>query len=1185
MSFTHLHLHTGYSILDGAGRIEDIIKRAKDIGQKSIAITDHGVMYGAVEFFETAISNGIKPIIGCEVYVVSGSRLERNKDEERYHLILLCENDLGYRNLLKIVSTGFVDGFYYKPRVDYETLSKYHEGLICLSACLAGEVQKELVRGNFYEARLRAENYINIFGKNNFFIEIQNHNLADEQKIHTDLIRLAKTLDVLVVATNDVHYTLPEDAFAHDCLLCMQTNKKLADADRMKYVGNNYYIKTEEEMLNDFKFYEEAVYNTQVIADRCNVTMEFNSNHYADILKNINRVKENEGKDFSSFVKKCEYHVPKFKIPDGETNVNYLKKLLEEGLNERYKEVTEEIRNRVDYELKIIIDMGFVDYFLIVWDYINYAKQNNIPVGPGRGSAAGSIIAYLLKITDVDPIKHKLIFERFLNPYRFSMPDIDTDFSNEGRDDVINYVREKYGDDHVAQIVTFTTLGAKNVIKSVGRVMDVPYARMGAITKMLPKFMQKNKGLYELLNDDIEEYSTNERMGILNFRDEYNSDSQVKYIIDTAMRIEKIPSAASIHASGVLIAKDVVTNFVPLSRSKEDIITTEYTMTDLEHLGMLKMDFLGLRNLDVIKHCVEDIKTNLNIDVDIDNIDYEDQKVYDMISEGDTLGVFQLESDGMTNFMKRLKPSCLEDIIAGISLYRPGPMQYIPKYIQGKKNKNSIKYDCDELIEILSPTYGCITYQEQVMQIVQKLAGYSFGRADIVRYAMAKKKTDILVEERKTFLYGNSEFNIDGCIKRGISEKVANKIFDDMMEFAKYAFNKPHAVSYAILGYQTAYLKHYYRLYFYTSMCNSVIEKNEELQNYVNAILYEGIKILPPDVNKSKVNFTVEGDNIRMGFAALKGIGQNVASDILEEREKNGPYDGFVRTIKRFIKVKVNKKAIENLIWCGAFDEFYGNRNQKINTYFKIDDKDTGPTIFDFLHEDVIEEDEDKKLIDTVKNIKEMQHELLLFLEKDICGIYLSGSPLLRYKDYIEKNVTLNSNDLFIESDENGEIVEKASIDGDRIKTLVVINDVIIRIKNSRWATLHVEDMNREFNVIIFGKLLNEVEEILEKNNIVVVEGRVQFRDNGSAGEIVADKVRLIQKTVWIRIKSREEYESKKEDIRDLFFKYTGQDKCNIYIEDDKQTEDLGFGVNVNENLISDLNIMFNEDDVKVTYK
>ena len=964
MSFTHLHLHTSYSLLDGAGKINEMVDRAIVLGQKAIAITDHGVMYGVVEFFKTCLKKGIKPIIGSEIYVVKGSRFEKQPNENRYHLILLCENDIGYKNLIKIVSSGFTEGFYYKPRVDYEILSKYSEGIICLTACVAGEVPQALLKGDYNEAKIRAENLKRIFGDDNFFIEIQNHGIRDELFIHPDLIRLSKELGVPLVATNDCHYTMKEDSFAHDCLIALQTGKKVSDTNRMMYEKEKYYITSEDEMKELFRFCPEAVENTKIIADRCNVNIEFTKTAYEGLIDAIDKLKKDNKNDIDieslkSMVRKCEYHVPTFKIPDGYDNVQYLRHLANTGLEKKYnlKECknANEIKQRLNYELDMIIKMGFVDYFLIVADYIHFAKTHDIPVGPGRGSAVGSIVSYVLDITDIDPLKFSLFFERFLNPERVSMPDIDTDFCIYGRDDVINYVKETYGKLNVAQIVTFDTLASRAVIKDIGRVLEVPLTKTTAITKLIAKrnmTNQKSANLDDMLHADINMFADSDQANVLEFRSMYSEDDETKLIIDTALRIEGIPRNASVHASGVLIAPDDISNFVPFARGKEEIsnsnirneqkntdelyLVTEYDMKTLEELGLLKMDFLGLRNVTAIKECLTMIEENKNLSIDIKNIPYDDENVYKMIASGDTLGVFQLESAGMTQFMKQLKPTVLEDLIAGISLYRPGPMDFIPRYVEGKRNSKNITYEHEKLKKILEPTYGCIVYQEQVMQIVQELAGYTLGMADGVRRIMSKKQPDALKAEETNFIYGNIEKGIIGCVANGIDKNIAKNIFDKLTQFASYAFNKSHAAAYATLAYQTAYLKYYYKVEFFTSICNSIIFERDKLAKYVGAVLLSGIKILPVDINKSFDEYTVEGENIRMGFAALKKVGANISQAIILEREKNGPFESFVDAIVRLNNAGCNKNSFESLIMCGAFDEFKGNRNQKIHMYPKI---------------------------------------------------------------------------------------------------------------------------------------------------------------------------------------------------------------------------------------------------------
>ena len=821
MNFAHLHVHTEYSLLDGSSKIKEITKRAKELGMNSLAITDHGVMYGCIDFYRAALENGIKPIIGCEVYVAPGSRFEKeagDNEDRYYHLILLAENNEGYANLCKIVSKGFVEGFYYKPRVDYEVLEKYHEGIICLSACLAGEVQKYLARGEYEKGKEAALKYEKIFGKGNYFLEMQDHGIPEQATVNQQLMRMSEELEIDLVCTNDVHYTFADDVEAHDILLCIQTGKKKADEDRMRYEGGQFYLKSPEEMYQLFKYAPQAMENTQKIADRCNVTFEFG------VTK-----------------------IPNFPVPEGYTSWTYLKELCETGLHNRYPvfkgEVDqnchltkEELEERLNYELNTIKNMGYIEYFLIVWDFIHYAKSNGIAVGPGRGSAAGSIVSYCLEITDIEPMRYNLLFERFLNPERVSMPDIDVDFCIERRQEVIDYVGRKYGKDHVAQIVTFGTLKARGVIRDVGRVLDMPYAQVDNIAKMIPQ--ELNITLDGALKQNRE------------LKTLYDSDPEVKYLIDMSRRLEGLPRHASMHAAGVVICGKPVDEYVPLSRAADGSITTQYIMTTLEELGLLKMDFLGLRNLTVIQNAQRFIKKNRGIELDLMKIDYNDKKVLDYIGTGNTEGIFQLESAGMKNFMKELKPQSLEDIIAGIALYRPGPMDFIPKYLEGKNNRDSVTYDCPQLIPILEPTYGCIVYQEQVMQIVRDLAGYSLGRSDLLRRAMSKKKQAVMEKERQSFVYGNREEGVKGCIKNGISEEIANKIYDEMIDFAKYAFNKSHAAAYGVVAYQTAYLKYYYAAEFMAAMLTSVMDISTKVAEYVYSCRSMGIEILPPDINE-----------------------------------------------------------------------------------------------------------------------------------------------------------------------------------------------------------------------------------------------------------------------------------------------------------------------------------------------
>ena len=896
MNFAHLHVHTEYSLLDGSNKIKEYVARVKELGMNSAAITDHGVMFGVIDFYRAAKAEGIKPILGCEVYVAPGSRFEKEagtNEDRYYHLVLLAENNQGYANLVKIVSKGFVEGYYYKPRVDLELLEQYHEGIIALSACLAGEVQRNLARTMYEEAQRAAERYENIFGKDNFFLELQDHGIPEQGMVNQQLLRLSQETGIALVATNDVHYTFAEDEKPHDILLCIQTGKKLDDENRMRYEGGQYYVKSPEEMAALFPYALQALENTQKIADRCNVEIEFG------VTK-----------------------LPRYDVPEGYTSWEYLNKLCFEGLESRYVPVTEELKERLTYELDVIRTMGYVDYFLIVWDFIKYARDHDIMVGPGRGSAAGSIVSYTLGITDIDPIKYQLLFERFLNPERVSMPDIDIDFCFERRQEVIDYVVRKYGADRVVQIVTFGTMAARGVIRDVGRVMDLPYAFVDSIAKMIPT--ELNITLTKALNMNPE------------LKNVYDNDPQVKELIDMSLRLEGLPRHTSMHSAGVVISQKSVDEYVPLSLGADGAVTTQFTMTTLEELGLLKMDFLGLRTLTVIQNATRLAEKSAGKIIDMHAIDYNDKAVLDSIGTGKTDGVFQLESNGMKSFMKELKPQNLEDIIAGISLYRPGPMDFIPQYIKGKNDKDSITYDCPQLEAILKPTYGCIVYQEQVMQIVRDLAGYTLGRSDLVRRAMSKKKGDVMQRERQNFVYGNEEEGVPGCIANGISEQIANKIYDEMIDFAKYAFNKSHAAAYAVVAYQTAYLKYYYPVEFMAALMTSVIDNPGKVSEYIYACRQMGIKILPPDINEGEGNFSVDGGNIRYGLAAIKSIGRPVIESIIKEREIGGRYTTLKNFIERLSSKEVNKRTIENFIKSGAFDSLAGTRKQKMMIYIQI---------------------------------------------------------------------------------------------------------------------------------------------------------------------------------------------------------------------------------------------------------
>lgn len=957
MSFTHLHVHTEYSLLDGSNKIKEYVSRVKELGMNSAAITDHGVMYGVIDFYKAARAAGIKPILGCEVYVAPGSRFDRelsHGDDRYYHLVLLAENNKGYQNLMKIVSKGFVEGYYYKPRVDMEVLETYHEGIIALSACLAGEVQRYLVRGLYEEAKETAYKYEKCFGKGNFFLELQDHGIPEQKTVNAGLMRMSQETGIELVATNDVHYTYAEDAEPHDILLCLQTGKKLSDENRMRYEGGQYFVKSEEEMRALFPYAAQAIDNTQKIADRCNVEIEFG------VTK-----------------------LPHFDVPEGYDSWTYLNKLCHEGLVRRYPDKHEELLPKLDYELSVIQKMGYVDYFLIVWDFINYARTHGIPVGPGRGSAAGSLVSYTTGITNIDPIRYNLLFERFLNPERVTMPDIDIDFCYERRSEVIDYVIEKYGKDCVTQIVTFGTLAARGVIRDVGRVMDLPYNFCDTIAKNIPNELNITIDKALIMNPEL--------------RSMYESDETVKRLIDMAKRLEGLPRHTSMHAAGVVISQKAMDEYVPLSRSSDGTITTQFVMTTIEELGLLKMDFLGLRTLTVISDAVKLVEKNHGIKIDVDNIDYNDKKVLDSIGTGRCDGIFQLESAGMKNFMKELKPQSLEDVIAGISLYRPGPMDFIPKYIKGKNEPESVTYVCKELEPILEPTYGCIVYQEQVMQIVQNLAGYTMGQADNIRRAMSKKKQYVIDAERQNFVYGNEEQGIKGCIANGISEQAANQIYDSMVDFAKYAFNKSHAAAYAVVAYQTAYLKYYYPVEFMAALMTSVIDNTRKVAEYIYSCRQMGIKVLSPDINEGEGRFLATKDGIRYGMYAIKSIGRQVIDIILAEREANGKYTTLSDFLSRVAGREVNKRAVENLIKAGACDGLDGNRQQMLLVY---------NTLIDNLNQekknslagqmslfDLVSEEEKKAYEVRFPNVEEYSKEIKLGFEKEVLGIYLSGHP------------------------------------------------------------------------------------------------------------------------------------------------------------------------------------------------
>ena len=1143
MKFTHLHVHTEYSLLDGSSKISELIARTKELGMDSIAITDHGVMYGVINFYKEAQKAGIKPIIGCEVYVAPGSRLDRENvsGEERYHhLVLLAENNTGYSNLMKIVSKGFTEGFYYKPRVDYEVLETYHEGIIALSACLAGIVATNLKKGFYEEAKKEALRLQDIFGKGNFFLELQDHGIPAQATVNQGLMRMHRETGIDLVVTNDTHYTLAEDQQAHDILLCIQTQKKVTDENRMRYEGGQFYVKSPEEMAELFPYATEALENTHKIAERCNVTITFG-----------------------------EYKLPKYDVPDGYTAWEYLQKLCREGLEKRYPNPAPELVERMQYELNTIKGMGFVDYFLIVWDFIKYAKDHDIPVGPGRGSAAGSIVAYALEITNIDPIKYNLLFERFLNPERLTMPDIDIDFCYEKRQDVIDYVVEKYGKEKVVQIVTFGTMAAKMVIRDVGRALDLPYSYVDNIAKMIPtelgitiqKALDSNKELKDL----------------------YDSDEQAKFLLDISKRLEGLPRHTSMHAAGVVISKEAVEEYVPLSRAADDKITTQYTMTTLEELGLLKMDFLGLRTLTVIQDAVNLVNKKLEqldkeseeykrakelhgIPLNIDTINMEDPAIYQLISSGKTEGIFQLESPGMKGFMKELKPESLEDVIAGISLYRPGPMDFIPKYIQGKRNRDSVTYDCKELEPILEPTYGCIVYQEQVMQIVRELAGYSFGRSDLVRRAMAKKKADVMAKERQNFVYGNEEEQVAGCVSNGISEEVANKIYDEMTDFAKYAFNKSHAACYAVVSYQTAFLKCYYPLEFMAALMTSVLDNTTKVSEYIMNCRNMGIEILPPDVNEGEGNFSVsyepEGGAIRYGLSAIKGLGRPIIEAIVSEREKNGPYVDIKDFAMRLSGKEVNKRTVENFIKAGAFDSMKGNRRQKMLVYAQILDevnreKKDGiagqMTLMDFFGGEVKEQFEIH-----FPNVEEYGKEEYLAMEKEVLGIYVSGHPLEEYLPLMNKNITNTTLDFVLQED-----TDKPRVVADA-KTIVggMITGITVKTTktNAMMAFLTLEDMYGTVEIIVFPRDYEKNRAKFVADKKVFIQGRVAVEEERPAKVILQKIVGFeeIPKQIWIQFEDREAYEKEKNFLEQFMAEHPGNSEMIVYCKKERARKSYG---------------------------
>ena len=1144
MNFTHLHVHTEYSLLDGSNKIQEYVNRVRELGMDSAAITDHGVMYGVIDFYRAARAAGINPILGCEVYVAPGSRFDReigSGDDRYYHLVLLAENNQGYANLMKIVSKSFVEGFYYKPRVDLQLLEKYHEGLIALSACLAGEVARFLTRGMYEDAKAAALRYQDIFGKGNFFLELQDHGIPEQQNVNQQLLKMHRETGIELVATNDVHYTLAEDAQPHDVLLCLQTGKKLSDENRMRYDGGQYYVKSPEEMERLFPYATEALENTHKIAERCHVEIEFG------VTK-----------------------LPKFDVPEGYTSWEYLNELCFKGLEERYQPVTEELKERLNYELSTIKNM---DFFLIVWDFIRYARDHDIMVGPGRGSAAGSLVAYTLGITQLDPIRYDLLFERFLNPERVSMPDIDVDFCFERRQEVIDYVRRKYGDDCVVQIVTFGTLAARGVIRDVGRVMDLPYAQVDTIAKMIPQELNITIDKALKMNPELKKT--------------YEDQPEIHDLIDTARRLEGLPRHTSMHAAGVVISQKDVSEYVPLSRAQDGSIVTQFTMTTLEELGLLKMDFLGLRTLTVIQNAVHLIEQDTGVHLDMQQIDYNDKKVLDSLGTGRSDGVFQLESAGMKNFMKELKPQSLEDVIAGISLYRPGPMDFIPQYIRGKNHPDTIQYDCPQLEPILKPTYGCIVYQEQVMQIVRNLAGYTLGRSDLVRRAMSKKKAAVMEKERQNFVYGNEAEDVPGCIANGISEQVANKIYDEMIDFAKYAFNKSHAAAYAVVSYQTAFLKYYYPVEFMAALMTSVIEMPNKVAEYIQVCRQMGISILPPDVNCGIYGFSVDHGAIRYGLSAIKSVGRPVINALVEEREKNGMYRSLKDFIERLTGI-VNKRAIENFIKAGALDCLEGNRRQKMNVYGQIVDSIAQEKKNSFAGQmslfDLVSDEDKKDFEIRMPNVGEYDKEMVLAFEKEVLGIYLSGHPLEGYRGIMDKMISAKTTD-FQPDEESG--IPKV-YDGQKVIIGGMITERTIKYtrNNKVMAFLTVEDLVGTVEVVVFPRDYEKWQTLITDDARVFIQGRVNAEDDRPS-KLILEKVHSfedIPREIWIQFKDKAEYSAAEAELQSFLQSASGTSAVVIYLKDVKAMKRLpaAFCIRINEEILSELKKKYGESNVKV---
>ncbi len=1160
-NFVHLHVHTEYSLLDGSARITELIDSVKNMGMDAVAITDHGGMFGVIDFYKYARKQGVKPIIGCEVYTAARSMYDKDpvKDKNQGHLVLLAKNNVGYKNMMKIVSKGYTDGFYYKPRIDLKLLEKHHEGIIALSACLAGSVQRMLLNDDYSGAKDQALKLYNIFGEDSFYLELQDHGIEEQKAVNNQLLQLSKETGIPLVATNDIHYLKKEDAEVHDILLCIQTGKNVQDQERMKFPSSEFYLKSPDEMAEIFPYAREALDNTVKIANMCNVDFDFN-----------------------------QIYLPDYEVPEDLSPKEYLRKLCYKGLYDRYTEVGETLKERMEYELKTIESMGYVEYFLIVWDFIRYAKDNEIMVGPGRGSAAGSIVAYTLEITDIDPIKYNLIFERFLNPERVSMPDIDIDFCFERRQEVIDYVVRKYGKEKVAQIITFGTMAARAAIRDVGRAVNMPYAQVDIIAKQIP--FQIGMTIEKAIETNKE------------FREKYESDGEAKYLIDAAKAVEGLPRHASTHAAGVVISKEAIDEYVPLYMH-DNSVTTQFTMGTLEELGLLKMDFLGLRNLTVIRDAIDLIERNHGVKIDFSKMEYNEKKVYDIISKGDTLGVFQLESAGMRQFMKELKPDCFEDIIAGISLFRPGPMDSIPKYIENKNNPDKVKYLHPKLEPILNVTYGCLVYQEQVMQLVRDLGGYTYGRSDLVRRAMSKKKMDVMETERQYFIYGKEDeegnVEISGCIRNGVPEGVANQIYDEMIDFAKYAFNKSHAAAYAVLGYETAYLKCYYPVEFMAALLTSIMGNATKVAQYIQDCKKKNILILQPSVNSSEAKFTVESGKIRFGLLAIKNVGIGIIEALINARKEKGIFSSFIDFCEK-VETELNKRAIESLIKAGAFDNLGANRAQLIAVYEKVLEGIQQNRRRNLNGQFSMFKSYDKIMISSIEenilpNVAEFQSKIRLTMEKDVVGLYISGHPLAEYEEEIRKISTLSTGD-FLEVEEEQENLTLK--DGNFVRIGGIISHIQNKTtrNNKMMAFLTIEDLFGTVEIVVFPKILQKYSKFIYEDNVVTVEGRLNIREEEDP-KILADKIiplnihqnpiaknNTSKQKLYLKISEDMNYNFALNKIRQILTSCKGNVPVYLYLEKEnkKMQADKELWVSLNNEILGELEDFLGEKCVKV---